>query len=262
MDSQTRMDILTNVYSKMRGDIFTNNSQKVNLDKDHLDRVTASIIAPGPFYYFIFDCYKKESIYVNDTIGDFYPVGQKDFSIKTILEHIHPDDASHLFSCEAAAAEFLMQNIDVSDFPFYKVSHCYRITNKTGQYRMHLHQGVAFSLDSNGLMTQTMIVHTDIGHLTNENDMLFSLIGLNGRPSYIGINPYDRTNIGPGILKFTKRETEIIRLLANGMSSKLIAAELSIAPDTVRTHKQNMLKKSGVKNSNELVTMAIKLKVI
>jgi len=263
MDTQSRLNILTEVYDKMNGAIFTKDSPAYNLDRQLLDRVTSAIIAPGPYYYFIFDCYRKVSIYVNDTISDFYDVEQKDFSIGTVMEHIHPDDAAHLFACEAAAAEFLIKNVNVSDFPYYKVSHCYRIRNKSGNYQMILHQGIAFKMDENGLMNQTLILHTDISHLTDENDKLFSLIGLHGRPSFIALDPYNNIkSLELPHLLFTKRQIEILRLLANGLSGKLIADELNISVGTVRTHKQNMLKKARVRNSVELITKVIQLKII
>lgn len=56
-------------------------------------------------------------------------------------------------------------------------------------------------------------------------------------------------------LHFSKRELEISQLLKKGHSSKCIADLLHISFHTVNKHRQNMMEKSGAKNTAELVTM-------
>jgi two-component system nitrate/nitrite response regulator NarL len=48
------------------------------------------------------------------------------------------------------------------------------------------------------------------------------------------------------IAQLTQREREVIALLAEGANSAQIARRLSISPNTVRTHVQNVLSKLGV----------------
>lgn len=57
--------------------------------------------------------------------------------------------------------------------------------------------------------------------------------------------------------QISKREKEIITLIANGLTTKSIASKLYISPYTVETHRQNILLKLGLKNSAELVKYAI-----
>lgn len=52
------------------------------------------------------------------------------------------------------------------------------------------------------------------------------------------------------------REKQILKCVASGLSSKQIAAELSISENTVETHRRNLLKKFGVNNSTALVREA------
>lgn len=49
----------------------------------------------------------------------------------------------------------------------------------------------------------------------------------------------------------TVRETEILRLVGKGKSSKEIATQLSISNYTVETHRKNILKKLRAKNMIE-----------
>ena len=54
----------------------------------------------------------------------------------------------------------------------------------------------------------------------------------------------------------TQREKEILGCIAEGLSSKQIAAKLSISEYTVANHRKNMLMKMGAKNSAELVQLS------
>lgn len=263
MNLAQRLTTLTSIYENLHGSLFTNNKTKTKVSSEVLESVTASIIAPGPFYYFVFDCHSKEIIYANPSVSDFYKITPEQFTVATIMEHIHPEDAAHLFACETSAGEFLLNHTSRKDLPHYKVSHCFRLRTKEGIYKMILHQGVTLSVDSEGLLDQTMLIHSDISHITGENNKLYSLIGLNGRPSYINIDPYSQNDKTKGEKSiFSEREKDVLRLLANGLSAQQIAEKLFISYNTVRTHKQNLLKKANVKNSNELLTKAIEMKVI
>ena len=61
-----------------------------------------------------------------------------------------------------------------------------------------------------------------------------------------------------GIKPLTPRELEILALLARGRSGAAIAAELNIAPLTVRTHIRNLIDKLGVHSRLEAVAWALR----
>ncbi len=65
---------------------------------------------------------------------------------------------------------------------------------------------------------------------------------------------------GSGVL--THREVEVLKLLANGFSSKQIGEELSISTRTVETHRLNIMKKLSTSNSAETISVAAKLNLI
>ena len=60
----------------------------------------------------------------------------------------------------------------------------------------------------------------------------------------------------------TERELEIIRLIAKELSTNQIAEKLFISPATVETHRHNILKKLGVKNSIGIVMYAVNNKIV
>lgn len=56
--------------------------------------------------------------------------------------------------------------------------------------------------------------------------------------------------------ELTPRENEVLRLVADGWTSKEIATQLQISPKTVEVFRQNLLRKGGAKNSVQLVLTA------
>jgi DNA-binding NarL/FixJ family response regulator len=60
----------------------------------------------------------------------------------------------------------------------------------------------------------------------------------------------------------TKRENEVLELVAQGKSNQEVADTLFISTKTVETHKTNILEKLGLKNTAELVKYAIKNNII
>ncbi|MBI5370423.1 MAG: response regulator transcription factor [Sphingobacteriales bacterium] len=59
-------------------------------------------------------------------------------------------------------------------------------------------------------------------------------------------------------IPLTKRETEIVRLIAEGLSNQEIADKLFLSLRTVETHRLNVYQKLGVKNTAGLVKEAAK----
>lgn len=55
----------------------------------------------------------------------------------------------------------------------------------------------------------------------------------------------------------TRREKEVLRLIADGKTSPQIAKELFIAVSTVETHRRNLIDKTEVANSRELIRYAL-----
>ncbi len=62
--------------------------------------------------------------------------------------------------------------------------------------------------------------------------------------------------------KLTKRELEIMKEIASGLSYKEIGEKLFISARTVETHKTHIMQKLNLKNLAELIKFAIKNKLI
>jgi DNA-binding NarL/FixJ family response regulator len=60
------------------------------------------------------------------------------------------------------------------------------------------------------------------------------------------------------LLKLSTRQREVLQLLAEGKSAKVVAGILNISTRTVEFHKYKMMEELGIKTSAELIQYAIK----
>jgi DNA-binding NarL/FixJ family response regulator len=73
----------------------------------------------------------------------------------------------------------------------------------------------------------------------------------------LAAQPADRSRPAPSAPSLTERETEVLRLVAKGLSYKQIAERLVLSHRTVQNHVQNTLNKLQLHNRVELVRYAI-----
>jgi DNA-binding NarL/FixJ family response regulator len=64
------------------------------------------------------------------------------------------------------------------------------------------------------------------------------------------------------VRKLTRRQREVLQLLAEGHSAKQVGDILNISSRTVEFHKYNIMEELGIHNSAELVQYAIKLGIV
>ncbi len=60
----------------------------------------------------------------------------------------------------------------------------------------------------------------------------------------------------------SKREKEVLKLIADGYSSKIIADMLRISFHTVNTHRQKIIEKTNAPNTGGLIQFALTNKLI
>ena len=71
------------------------------------------------------------------------------------------------------------------------------------------------------------------------------------------LGEYRRTEADSGAPKLTERETEVLRLVAKGLTAKQVAERLVLSHRTVENHVQNTLTKLQLHNRSQLVRYAL-----
>lgn len=80
--------------------------------------------------------------------------------------------------------------------------------------------------------------------------------------SLFGINSEKPSELDPSERILTRRETEVLRMIAEGLGNKEIAAKLRISDHTVKFHISSTFAKLGATNRAEAVTLGIRLGLI
>lgn len=222
---------------------------EIELYKKMLD-----IFQVGDYYYLIFNLPEARVEFCSDSIARVLGYKAAEISLESIFEKIHPEDLPYFVDFESTVTEFFRQ-LPPDKVMKYKVRYDYRIRNSAGKYIRVLQQVVAAQSDEEGALLRTLVVHTDISHLKRDNKMVLSLIGLEGEPSYIDVKPLRK--FAPSKEVLTRRERDILHLLVQNKTSSEIAEALYISPNTVTTHRKNMLRKVKARSVLELVTLSL-----
>lgn len=233
---------------------------------DDVPAMMAKLFTPGPSYFYVIDSPTLDFDYVSESIRDVLGLDPATVSLRSLLGQVHPDDQEFFLRCEDIVAHFITKQIPVSSITNYKISYCLRERTNTGDYRLFLLQTVTLRTTEEGALLKVFGLHSDISHITTENNHRMSLIGLNGEPSYLGIDPFNPEpfqsftpyNFPKPKELFTRREKEVVNLLARGLTTEQIANELKISPQTVLTHRKKVLRKAGVTNTAALIAECVR----
>jgi DNA-binding NarL/FixJ family response regulator len=90
-----------------------------------------------------------------------------------------------------------------------------------------------------------------------------------GKVAYFLANIEDLEVIKPQLdkvscqgLGITDRELDVIRLISEGLSNKLIADKLELSTHTINTHRKNIMTKLNIQNTAGIVMFAVKNKLL
>ncbi len=257
---QNKMERNSENIFKIFEDIKDEKSKRTsNFSKEKIEETLTNFSCAGPAYQYVYNTLSGEFLYSSEKVHTMLGVNLQVFTPSSHLELIHPDDLEHVRHCRDIAAYFLASHIDKPSIADYKVSYQFRMKDKFGKYKVMLHQSIPLSLDEKGQPVLVLVNETDISHITTSNNYRISFLALNAKKSYINIrNKEDLMNPRPSAKTVTERELDILRLLSEGYSSKEIAGNLHIAYDTVRTHRNNILKKTKLKTLAQVISHYIK----
>jgi PAS domain-containing protein len=140
----------------------------------------------GDYFYWVFNM-ANYSLDVSENVQSILGYQQSEFTIECLVENIHPEDRPWFLNFENKASEFFAA-LPIEKLMKYKIRHDFRIKKKDGGYVRLLHQSIIIEHDNNGKVLLTHGLETDITHLKPEGKPVFSIIGLDGEPSYINVN--------------------------------------------------------------------------
>ncbi|MCL6267441.1 response regulator transcription factor [Flagellimonas myxillae] len=244
--------------------IYDNNPRylakdKIDVDKEKLNQLIANIYSPGPSFQFIFEFGTQGFAYVSPSCKNLFGVDPKTFTLSEYTTFIHPKDLELVTQHEQLAVFFLYDFIPREEIQNYKVSYQLRVKDENDNYKLFLHQAISFALDDNHKMLASLVNHSDISHITTTNNNKVSFINIREGKSYYNISSKNELEkYTTRVDKINPRETEILGLISEGLTSKEIADYLYISVETVKTHRRNILAKNDFKNISHAITFYLK----
>ena len=236
----------------------------LQIDQSKVDEILSAFYSAGLSYHGVFDFNQRKFVYVSCSVYDFLGEPHETFTLEHLLDRIHPDDMQYFLKANKIAAYFLFKYIPKESIPDYKVSYQFRMRDKQGAYRLILHQAIPLSLDAEMNLATALINQSDISHISTENSFKISFINIRGNQSYYNIQSISDLLIKVKASRklLSKREMEILSYLSKGYSTKEIAENLLISSTTVRTHRNNILKKTGFKTISQSIGYFIRKGII
>jgi DNA-binding CsgD family transcriptional regulator len=223
---------------------------KLELD---LHKRLLSLFQPGSYYYYVFNIFKAEFDVVSPGITNVLGYQPEEMTAAFFVDIVHPDDKPYFLQFERHITQFF-KALPFEKIPKYKMQYDMRMLAKNNKYVRVLHQAVQIDYDETNYY-RTLDVDTDITHIKPYGTPVFSIIGLDGEPSYFNVT--DALPLKQSVDLFTRREREILKLIVENKSSRQIASMLYISLHTVNAHRKNILKKANASTTVNLVSKTI-----
>mgnify|MGYP000869443085 FL=1 len=216
----------------------------------------ASNYAAGPHFWFIGNNHEMKIVAASKNINELTPYSHERWTNGTALflvENLHPDDSLYVLSGLNLAVKKI-EELPVERQQNVRVNIYARMLNASTEYRWVLIQmpGLYIGRDRT---TCGIIMITDLSHLSfNQNPILMTLTDkIANQNIYYNIASDEMKLVNVDLPNITKREQEIVKLMAKGLNSPEIAEKLFLSYHTVENHKRNLRQKTNSKTSAELI---------
>ncbi|MBS3776281.1 MAG: hypothetical protein KGY70_13890 [Bacteroidales bacterium] len=165
--------------------------------------------------------------------------------INRVIDMVHPGDVDQVWNITRKAMDLIYSEYQETRRFIYRST--YRILYKGHSYIRILRETAPLLYDEKGKIIASVSRSTDITCMGHPKEIK----GWLTFPDKT-IDLTDDLNC-----KVSRREREILFYLAKGYSSKAISTHLNISKLTVDKHRANMLRKTNVSNTSELIHYAI-----
>lgn len=209
----------------------------------------------GPCILYILHYPTSSYLYVSENVKLLSGYSANDLingGIPFVMSLIHPKDRVIIQNESFLEMNKLLRSTPSQERSNIKFSYNWRFRRSDQQYVHWLQQFNIIESDIEGNPIVQIGIGMDISHLKMDNKIVFSADWTDLNGNFMNIKkefwpePENQFNI-------TSKEREVLKLIVNGFSSKMIASKLGISEYTVKDHRKHLFVKSQVKNTAQLV---------
>lgn len=212
-----------------------------------------------PFGTCLIDYSRREYKYISDNCqellsysNDEYKEGGLDFNVLIF----HPEDRAIFSDQVFKDIREYWSRIPPEEISSYRFSFNHRYFRKDGTISQILQHGTYMEPNDSGIPVLNLLTFTDIGDFKTDTSIVLTILRLVKGHGYVKV--FSKSYSQPGKTVLSKRESEILLLCLDGLSSKMIADKLFLSIQTVKNHKRNMREKTSARNTAELINLSIK----
>jgi DNA-binding CsgD family transcriptional regulator len=198
------------------------------------------------FFYFG-DLILFQIIYTSKRSLDMLGIGPADLTGFNFYQIMHPDDMKRHILGRTVLLK-LAHDLYLAETGHKVLSTSCRVKNAEGKYINLLFQFFIYYSTVPYKSVFTIKVHTNIDWFVKRKLGYHYYLG----EDLSNFRYPDREMLIQGNV-FSRREFDIIKMLEKGLSSEQIAEQLFLSPNTINTHRRNILRKSGKANMSELI---------
>jgi DNA-binding CsgD family transcriptional regulator len=213
----------------------------------NLDFGTCLIDNPNRRYLYMSDNCQQILSYPKEE----YLEGGLDFYTKTIF---YPEDRVVFEEQVFRDIKEHLHNIAPGEVSKYRFSFNHRYLRKDGTVSQMFQQVIFLELKA-GFPILNFSMFSDISDFKTDNSLVLAIYHYESNNGYAKVFSKSYTLQGKSILSV--RESEILRLSFQGLSSRMVADKLFISQQTVKNHKRNMMEKTSAKNIAELIHLSL-----
>ncbi|MCT8339405.1 helix-turn-helix transcriptional regulator [Flavobacteriaceae bacterium TK19130] len=198
----------------------------------------------------VFDLEEKRFLYVEDAIEDVTGISKDTYlkkGIKYLFSRVAYDNIPSLLKSTLHEWRFLSK-LEPYQYSNYIVNREYAYRQRNGK-RWILQQTIKHLRNHQGKIFAIVTLETNIDHLKFDGKYRYYIYDRNLNKI---VHPENRNQIDITFNTLSKREKEVVELLALGYVNKDVAKKLCISYHTVRTHRKNIFKKLGCSNIMDL----------
>ncbi|MDR5591175.1 response regulator transcription factor [Christiangramia sp. SM2212] len=225
----------------------------------------ASMFAIGNSYLYIVNLFNFQIEYISDSVELFIDKDKENIQLQDLLKTVLPEEIENINLKSRVINDFYTSFLEREKVLDYKNMFSYRMKDAQGHIRTMLYQAMPLSVLESGTPEHVFCIQTDVTHLKVTSNMAVSFLNLDGGKSYYNVD-VSKGKFHPELCEngkndlaelFSEREMQIVMSLSRGKNAEQIADELNLSHHTIKTHRRNILQKSGCANTTELVAKCL-----